>query len=123
MFSSFKVAENHQVSMLQCCWMLHTESLVSQKAASSLKVCFLCRGLLTVVNSTLIVLSFGCSRHSFWCWTCVCLMYLRKIVFKRMCLKSHCETIGYEANKRLKRDCQRVAFPVPSSRCGFGCCV
>ncbi|EMP89549.1 hypothetical protein VC87395_003471, partial [Vibrio paracholerae 87395] len=77
------------------------------KAASSLKVCFLCRGLLTVVNSTLIVLSFGCSRHSFWCWTCVCLMYLRKIVFKQMCLKSHCETIGYEANKRLKRDCQR----------------
>ncbi|EGQ8122571.1 hypothetical protein I7101_004160 [Vibrio cholerae] len=26
-------------------------------------------------------------------------------------------------NKRLKRDCQRVAFPVPSSRCGYGCCV
>ncbi|PAS27027.1 hypothetical protein CGT72_18730, partial [Vibrio cholerae] len=26
-------------------------------------------------------------------------------------LKSHCETIGYEANKRLKRDCQRAAFP------------
>ncbi|TQP69675.1 hypothetical protein FLL91_11610 [Vibrio cholerae] len=26
-------------------------------------------------------------------------------------------------NKRLKRDCQRVAFPVPLSRCGFGCCV
>ncbi|EGR2531422.1 hypothetical protein DYB14_18015, partial [Vibrio cholerae] len=23
----------------------------------------------------------------------------------------------------LKRDCQRVAFPVPLSRCGFGCCV
>ncbi|PAR19658.1 hypothetical protein CGT99_18525, partial [Vibrio metoecus] len=22
-----------------------------------------------------------------------------------------------------KRDCQRVAFPVPMSRCGFGCCV
>ncbi|EGR3975030.1 hypothetical protein D6U71_18965, partial [Vibrio cholerae] len=21
--------------------------------------------------------------------------------------------MGYEANKRLKRDCQRVAFPVP----------
>ncbi|EGR2509448.1 hypothetical protein DYC15_17335 [Vibrio cholerae] len=28
-----------------------------------------------------------------------------------------------EHNKRLKRDCQRVAFPVPLSRCGFGCCV
>ncbi|PAR34364.1 hypothetical protein CGT98_18415 [Vibrio metoecus] len=27
------------------------------------------------------------------------------------------------ANKRLKRDCQRVAFPVPLSRGGFGCCV
>ncbi|TYB05922.1 type II toxin-antitoxin system RelE/ParE family toxin, partial [Vibrio cholerae] len=24
-------------------------------------------------------------------------------------------------NKRLKRDCQRVAFPVPLSRGGFGC--
>ncbi|MVE04816.1 hypothetical protein D6U59_19125, partial [Vibrio cholerae] len=24
--------------------------------------------------------------------------------------------------KRLKRDCQRVAFPVPLSRSGFGCC-
>ncbi|PAR36647.1 hypothetical protein CGT98_17395 [Vibrio metoecus] len=28
-----------------------------------------------------------------------------------------------KANKRLKRDCQRVAFPVPLSRGGFGCCV
>ncbi|EGQ8122457.1 hypothetical protein I7101_004019 [Vibrio cholerae] len=26
-------------------------------------------------------------------------------------------------NKRLKRDCQRVAFPVPMSRSGYGCCV
>ncbi|TYW27545.1 transcriptional regulator, partial [Vibrio cholerae] len=26
-------------------------------------------------------------------------------------------------NKRLKRDCQRAAFPVPMSRGGFGCCV
>ncbi|EGQ8476321.1 hypothetical protein GTP19_17360 [Vibrio cholerae] len=26
-------------------------------------------------------------------------------------------------NKRLKRDCQRVAFPVPLSRCDYGCCV
>ncbi|ACQ62819.1 hypothetical protein VCC_000726 [Vibrio cholerae RC9] len=25
-------------------------------------------------------------------------------------------------NKRLKRDCQRVAFPVPMSRGGYGCC-
>ncbi|EMB49018.1 hypothetical protein D908_16004 [Vibrio mimicus CAIM 602] len=36
MFSSFKVAESHQTSMLQSCWMFHTESFVSQKAASSL---------------------------------------------------------------------------------------
>ncbi|EEO14698.1 hypothetical protein VCB_000978 [Vibrio cholerae TMA 21] len=36
MFSSFKAAENHQASMLQGCWMFHTASLVSQKAASSL---------------------------------------------------------------------------------------
>ncbi|GHX01532.1 death on curing protein, Doc toxin [Vibrio cholerae] len=26
-------------------------------------------------------------------------------------------------NKRLKRDCQRAAFPVPLSRGGFGCGV
>ncbi|ACQ62837.1 hypothetical protein VCE_000904 [Vibrio cholerae B33] len=26
-------------------------------------------------------------------------------------------------NKRLKRDCQRVAFPVPLSRGGYSCCV
>ncbi|TXY62083.1 hypothetical protein FXE89_09530 [Vibrio cholerae] len=25
-------------------------------------------------------------------------------------------------NKRLKRDCQRAAFPVPMSRSGYGCC-
>ncbi|RBM46991.1 hypothetical protein DLR65_15925 [Vibrio tarriae] len=31
--------------------------------------------------------------------------------------------MGYEANKRLKRDCQRVAFPVPMSCCGNRCCV
>ncbi|PAR79995.1 hypothetical protein CGT85_18155 [Vibrio cholerae] len=29
----------------------------------------------------------------------------------------------YKPNKRLKRDCQRVAFPVPLSRGGYGCCV
>ncbi len=27
--------------------------------------------------------------------------------------------MGYEANKRLKRDCQRVAFPVPMGRGGL----
>ncbi|PAR27353.1 hypothetical protein CGT99_18220, partial [Vibrio metoecus] len=26
-------------------------------------------------------------------------------------------------NKRLKRDCQRVAFPLPMSCGGYGCCV
>ncbi|TXZ97017.1 transcriptional regulator, partial [Vibrio cholerae] len=26
-------------------------------------------------------------------------------------------------NKRLKRDCQRAAFPVPLSRGGCSCCV
>ncbi|EGR0144030.1 hypothetical protein CGT81_11450 [Vibrio cholerae] len=31
--------------------------------------------------------------------------------------------MGYEANKRLKRDCQRAAFPVPLSRSGYGCGV
>ncbi|EGR0468996.1 hypothetical protein FG064_18655 [Vibrio cholerae] len=28
----------------------------------------------------------------------------------------------FSTNKRLKRDCQRVAFPVPMSRRGYGCC-
>ncbi|ORP09656.1 cell shape-determining protein MreC, partial [Vibrio paracholerae] len=28
--------------------------------------------------------------HSFWRWTCVCVMLLRKITFKQMSLKSHC---------------------------------
>ncbi|EGQ8190531.1 hypothetical protein GYL68_003613 [Vibrio cholerae] len=28
----------------------------------------------------------------------------------------------YKTNKRLKRDCQRAAFPVPMSRGGYGCC-
>ncbi|EGQ8141847.1 hypothetical protein GZ634_003633 [Vibrio cholerae] len=31
--------------------------------------------------------------------------------------------MGYETNNRLKRDCQRVAFPVPMSRGGCSCCV
>ncbi|RJK83466.1 plasmid stabilization protein, partial [Vibrio cholerae] len=33
------------------------------------------------------------------------------------------QTVNPPHNKRLKRDCQRAAFPVPLSRCGFGCCV
>ncbi|RND30374.1 type II toxin-antitoxin system RelE/ParE family toxin, partial [Vibrio cholerae] len=31
--------------------------------------------------------------------------------------------VGGKHNKRLKRDCQRVAFPVPLSRGGCSCCV
>ncbi|EGQ8190515.1 hypothetical protein FIM87_18905 [Vibrio cholerae] len=31
--------------------------------------------------------------------------------------------MGYETNKRLKRDCQRAAFPVLLSRGGYGCCA
>ncbi|PAR71267.1 hypothetical protein CGT87_18900 [Vibrio cholerae] len=31
--------------------------------------------------------------------------------------------MGYETNKRLKRDCQRAAFPVPMSRGGCSCCL
>ncbi|QAV06619.1 Death on curing protein, Doc toxin [Vibrio cholerae] len=34
-----------------------------------------------------------------------------------------CKLLKLKHNKRLKRDCQRVAFPVPLSRGGFGCCV
>ncbi|EGR0628462.1 hypothetical protein E4199_18530 [Vibrio cholerae] len=30
---------------------------------------------------------------------------------------------GTQTNKRLKRDCKRVAFPVPMSRSGYSCCV
>ncbi|EOG7660325.1 cell shape-determining protein MreC, partial [Vibrio cholerae] len=33
------------------------------------------------------VLSFGSQLHSFGRWTCVCVMLLRKMVFKQMCLK------------------------------------
>ncbi|PAR52492.1 hypothetical protein CGT92_18560 [Vibrio metoecus] len=29
----------------------------------------------------------------------------------------------HQPNKRLKRDCQRVALPVPLSRGGYGCCA
>ncbi|PAR78859.1 hypothetical protein CGT86_02065 [Vibrio cholerae] len=29
----------------------------------------------------------------------------------------------YCSNKRLKRDCQRAAFPVPLIRGGYSCCV
>ncbi|ELJ8688449.1 DUF645 family protein, partial [Vibrio cholerae] len=42
---------------------------------------------LTVVNLTLIVLSFSCLLHSFRRWTCVCSMLLRKMTLKQMCLK------------------------------------
>ncbi|WP_332214692.1 cell shape-determining protein MreC [Vibrio vulnificus] len=35
------------------------------------------------------VLSFGCQLHSFWRWACVCVMLLRKMLFKQMRLKSH----------------------------------
>ncbi|MBW5433074.1 hypothetical protein FXE69_09620 [Vibrio cholerae] len=34
-----------------------------------------------------------------------------------------CKVLKLKHNKRLKRDCQRVAFPVPLSRGGFGGCV
>ncbi len=33
------------------------------------------------------------------------------------------DNLKHVHNKRLKRDCQRVAFPVLLSRGGFGCCV
>ncbi|EOX1799871.1 Tfp pilus assembly protein [Vibrio cholerae] len=29
------------------------------------------------------VLSFGSQHHSFWRWTCVCVMLLRKMPFKK----------------------------------------
>ncbi|EPZ7321185.1 Tfp pilus assembly protein [Vibrio mimicus] len=30
------------------------------------------------------VLSFGGQLHSFWRWTCVCVMLFRKMAFKKM---------------------------------------
>ncbi|ENY2605682.1 Tfp pilus assembly protein [Vibrio cholerae] len=38
-----------------------------------------------MANLTLIVLSFGSQHHSFWRWTCACLILLRKMIFKQMC--------------------------------------
>ncbi|WP_462056598.1 Tfp pilus assembly protein [Vibrio cholerae] len=38
-----------------------------------------------MANLALIVLSFDSQLHSFWRWTCVCLMLLRKMPFKQMC--------------------------------------
>ncbi|ENM3760828.1 DUF645 family protein, partial [Vibrio cholerae] len=46
-------------------------------------------------------------RFKFWQPTSQLLaleVCLRKITIKQMSLKSHCQTIGYETNKRLKRD-------------------
>ncbi|EGR0744142.1 hypothetical protein EOE69_18905 [Vibrio cholerae] len=34
-----------------------------------------------------------------------------------------CKVLKLKHNKRLKRDCQRAAFPVPMSRSGCSCCV
>ncbi|WP_238529394.1 Tfp pilus assembly protein [Vibrio mimicus] len=31
------------------------------------------------------VLSFGRPLHSFWRWTCVCVMLFHKMPFKQMC--------------------------------------
>ncbi|HFG2128652.1 MULTISPECIES: Tfp pilus assembly protein [Vibrio] len=38
-----------------------------------------------MANLALIVLSFESQLHSFWCWTCVCVMPLRKIPFTKIC--------------------------------------
>ncbi len=38
-------------------------------------------------------------------------------------LKHNGQVYENSPNKRLKRDCQRVAFPVPMSRGGCSCCV
>ncbi|WP_407829893.1 cell shape-determining protein MreC [Vibrio cholerae] len=43
---------------------------------------------LNVANLTLNALSFGCLLHSFWCWTCVCSMLLRKIAFSKSLLNN-----------------------------------
>ncbi|TXX46436.1 DUF645 family protein [Vibrio cholerae] len=38
--------------------------------------------ILQVANSTLNAVSFGSSLHSFWRWTCVCSMLLRRMAFQ-----------------------------------------
>ncbi|EOA5545224.1 MULTISPECIES: Tfp pilus assembly protein [Vibrio] len=38
-----------------------------------------------MANLTLIVLSFGSQHHSFWRLMCVCVMFLRKMTFKKVC--------------------------------------
>ncbi|MCU4222041.1 Tfp pilus assembly protein [Vibrio cholerae] len=38
-----------------------------------------------MANLILIAASFGSSRHSFWRWTCVWVMLLRKMHIKQMC--------------------------------------
>ncbi|EJH59108.1 hypothetical protein VCHC43B1_3700 [Vibrio cholerae HC-43B1] len=58
--------KNNKSRCFKGCWMLNMISLVSQMASSSLELCFLCRGLLIVVNAALIVLSFSSPLHSFW---------------------------------------------------------
>jgi hypothetical protein len=63
------------------CWKFSSFKI----AASSLWSGFLCRGLLTVANLTLIVLSFNSLLHSFRCWMCACLMHSRKMTFKKIC--------------------------------------
>ncbi|EEN99526.1 hypothetical protein VCG_000749 [Vibrio cholerae 12129(1)] len=40
-----------------------------------------------MANSTLNAVSFGISLHSFWRWTCVCSMLLRRMTFKQMRLE------------------------------------
>ncbi|WKY95501.1 Tfp pilus assembly protein [Vibrio metoecus] len=35
------------------------------------------------------VISFGSQLHSFWRCMCVCVMHLRTIYFKQICLKNH----------------------------------
>ncbi len=42
----------------------------------------------------------------------------RKFLELKICHKRHCSQAH---NKRFKRDCQRVAFPVPLNRIGYGC--
>nr|WP_233267875.1 cell shape-determining protein MreC [Vibrio mimicus] len=38
----------------------------------------------------MIAVSFGRQLHSFWRWTCVCVMHLRKMTLQVNVFKSHC---------------------------------
>ncbi|WP_414930830.1 DUF645 family protein [Vibrio mimicus] len=85
MFSSFKVAENQQVSMLQGLLDVQHGKFGFTKGRIIAVTVFSFSWIIIATNLTLIAASFGSQLHSFWCWPCVCSVLLRKMTFKQMC--------------------------------------